>query len=70
MKKWYKPAFKAILKFFYFIIGLVYFIIYFISYLVSVIARVILGLSYFGMGESRKAKDIFRFMFTRAPWDK
>lgn len=67
---WYKPAFRFVRKVIVFIVGLVYFFIYFACYILNVIARVLLGISYFGMREPRKGSDIFMFMFKRAPWDK
>ena len=69
-KPWYQSAFHFVKVCIIFLVGLIYFFIYLASYILSVIARAILGISYFGMGDFRKSKDIFKFMFRRAPWDQ
>lgn len=69
-RPWYSRAFGFIKALIIFILGVAYFFIYFASYMLSVAARIILGIAYFGMCDFRKSKDIFKFMFRRAPWDK
>lgn len=51
----------------YFTIGLIFAPVYILSYILNVIARILLGISYFGLGEGRKGSDVFRFMFR--PYD-
>lgn len=62
---WYKTAFSFIRKCIIFIVGFIYFFVYFASFLLSIISRVFLGIAYFGMGDTLKGKNVFRYMFNK-----
>lgn len=63
---------NKVLRFFektvYIIVGIIAAIIYIACLLVNIIVRIPLGLSYYGMGEFHKGRDVFRFLFK--PYDR
>lgn len=52
----------------YILVGLIAAIIYIACLVINIIVRIPLGLSYYGMGEFRKGRDVFRFLFK--PYDR
>ena len=67
-KPWYKKSFSFVRKCIVFVVGLLYFFVYFGSFILSVVSRALLGISYFGMGDFAKFKNVFKFMFNRNTW--
>lgn len=60
-------VFRAFKKGIFFLIGLIFAIVYLISYILNVIARILLGLSYYGVGAYYKGNNIFKYMFKQGP---
>lgn len=54
---------KKIIKFLLATLKVVYFPFYVIFWLLHKIARVLLAIAYFGMFETRMAKDILKYLF-------
>lgn len=48
----------------YMIVGALYFPLYLFAWLLRIVSRFFLALSYFGMLEGRKGKDIIRTLFS------
>ena len=56
--------FKYVFIIFYTIIGALYFPLYLFAWLLRIVSRFFLALSYFGMLDGRKGKDIIKTLFS------
>lgn len=62
-----KPKFSTkekLLVFLYAVVGVLYFPLYLFAWLLRIVSRFFLALSYFGMLEGRKGKDVFKSLFS------
>lgn len=49
------------------IVGVIYFPVFFAAWLLHIVARLILAISYLGLLNSQRAKDIFKSLFKFNP---
>ena len=55
---------RKLLVVLYAIVGALYFPIYLLAWVLRIIARFFLAVSYFGMLDGRKGKDVFKSLFS------
>ena len=55
---------EKLLVFLYAVVGILYFPFYLLAWLLRIVSRFFLALSYFGMLEGRKGKDVIKTLFS------
>lgn len=59
-----KPLFLIVI---WTIVGLIYFPVFFAAWLLHIVARLILAISYLGLLNGQRAKDVFKSLFRFNP---